>query len=188
MAEDKQDVSLNKCRPYLPYLLSGASIAISCYSLYQSSQNKKSIQTNANKHQQISISESSKSPTFEAPIYSENEDVCGTASLSRLMAPDDANPSGNVHGGTILKMIGHVAWLSATRFINRNMKKSNEDSDLQYRGVGVRMESMDFKLPMYIGEICTCNARVTFTSNQSLETQVIFLQIIPMYYYINAFN
>eukprot|EP00484_Ammonia_sp_Unknown_P001465 CAMPEP_0197020854 /NCGR_PEP_ID=MMETSP1384-20130603/1719_1 /TAXON_ID=29189 /ORGANISM="Ammonia sp." /LENGTH=523 /DNA_ID=CAMNT_0042448561 /DNA_START=18 /DNA_END=1589 /DNA_ORIENTATION=- len=41
-----------------------------------------------------------------------------------------------------------------------------------YRGVMVRMESMSFRLPMFIGEICTCNARVTFTSKRSLEVQV----------------
>ena len=30
------------------------------------------------------------------------------------MLPDDANPAGNVHGGTILKMVEQVGYLAAT--------------------------------------------------------------------------
>ena len=152
---------------YIPYILSGASVAISLYSLYQSSQGQgKEEQENSHqqKRKQISIS------TDDFSIDSANEDLCGTATLSRIMQPDDANSSGNIHGGTILRMIGHVGWLSATRFINRNINENDDNSE--YRGVLVRMEEMNFKLPMYIGEICTCMAKVTFTSTQSLEVQV----------------
>ena len=34
--------------------------------------------------------------------------------LSRVMLPDDTNPSGNVHGGTILKLIEQAGQIVAT--------------------------------------------------------------------------
>ena len=164
MTSQKKDI--------IPYILSGASLAISCYALYQTSklsEEQKSAQENVKNEALIPLN----NPPIRmstTSIASANEDVCGTATLSRIMLPDDANSAGNVHGGTILKMIGHVGWLSATRFINRNIDIDNDQNE--YRGVLVRMEEMNFKLPMFIGEICTCNAKVTFTANQSLEVQV----------------
>ena len=38
--------------------------------------------------------------------------------LTRLMLPDDANPAGNVHGGTILKMMELSAFIIAARHVN----------------------------------------------------------------------
>lgn len=98
-----------------------------------------------------------------------NQDLCEASTLSRLMQPDDANPSGNVHGGTILRMIGHTGWLSATRYLNNNLKS---EADNKYLAVMTRCESMDFKLPIHIGEVCTCNAKVSFTSGRSIEVAV----------------
>ena len=42
----------------------------------------------------------------------ENIEVC------RVMSPDDANIAGNVHGGTILKMIEEAGVIIATRHCN----------------------------------------------------------------------
>eukprot|EP01084_Bolivina_argentea_P188074 323851_1 len=166
---DKEPIDIKK---YIPYILSGTSLAISCYALYQSTIaksnniNKQSHPPNKRKQSLYNLHSSSIDV-----INTDNDDNCGIATLSRIMLPDDANSSGNVHGGTILKMISHVGFLSATRFINKNINEPN-DNNYEYRGVLVRMEQMNFKLPMYIGEICICNANVTFTSNQSLEVQV----------------
>ena len=39
--------------------------------------------------------------------------------VSRIMMPDDANLAGNVHGGTILKMIEEAGAIIATRHCNQ---------------------------------------------------------------------
>lgn len=39
--------------------------------------------------------------------------------VSRVMMPDDANIAGNVHGGTILKMIEEAGVIIATRHCNQ---------------------------------------------------------------------
>eukprot|EP01083_Nonionella_stella_P271114 918421_1 len=163
--------------PYIPYLLSGASVVVSCYALYKSTH---SDQNNTNSSQQNTVKQttshrySTRSSSVDSSISSYDQDINGTATLSRIMQPDDANAAGNVHGGTTLKMIGHVGWLSATQYLNRNIieSESKQDTNDYYRGVLVRMEEMNFKLPIFIGEICICDAKVTFTSNHSFEVQV----------------
>ena len=45
-------------------------------------------------------------------------DVDRLVTISRVMLPDDANPGGNVHGGTILKMIEEAGWIAATKHCN----------------------------------------------------------------------
>lgn len=40
------------------------------------------------------------------------------ASFGRIMRPDDANIAGNVHGGTILKMIEEAGAIISTRHCN----------------------------------------------------------------------
>ena len=58
---------------------------------------------------------------------------------SRIMLPDDTNPSGNVHGGTILKLIEQAGSIVATRHCN-----ANSDSQDKLIAVLVRVEQMDF--------------------------------------------
>ena len=41
--------------------------------------------------------------------------------VSRVMMPDDANIAGNVHGGTILKMIEEAGVIIATRHCNQGI-------------------------------------------------------------------
>jgi len=48
----------------------------------------------------------------------ENHHIQGEAELVRIMHPDDANPAGNVHGGTILRLIEEVGWVVASRHAN----------------------------------------------------------------------
>ena len=60
---------------------------------------------------------------------------------SRVMLPDDANPAGNVHGGTILKMIEQAGYIAATKYTNRNSK-----GDASF-GVVARIDHMDFLCP-----------------------------------------
>ena len=169
MDRKQNTVVYDKVKQWLPYILSGTSLAVSCYTLHLLSHRR-------NQSRDRSVLRQIRSPKI-VPIESNsnaaNEDLHGTSTLSRLMQPDDANGAGNVHGGTILKVISHTGWLSATRYINSNLHDDAASrSDYNYRAVLVRMESMDFKLPMHINEVCTCNARVSFTSNRSLEVEV----------------
>eukprot|EP00667_Euglena_gracilis_P015198 EG_transcript_15794 len=91
-------------------------------------------------------------------------------STARLMLPDDANPAGNVHGGTILKLIEQAGHIVATRFCNRT-----EEGGLPRPptvGALAQIHSMTFLLPMFVGEVAKLYARPTFTSNRSVEVEV----------------
>ena len=86
---------------------------------------------------------------------------------SRLMVPDDSNSKGNVHGGTILKLIEQAGHIVATRHCNRN-----GDQDNRLITVLARVEHTDFHQPMYVGEVSQVQADVTFTSQHSMEVMV----------------
>jgi acyl-CoA hydrolase len=67
--------------------------------------------------------------------------------MSVLMTPDTANFSGNVHGGTILKLLDQVAYACASR----------------YAGAYVLTLSVDqvmFRQPVHVGELVTFLASV----------------------------
>ncbi|XP_063001427.1 cytosolic acyl coenzyme A thioester hydrolase [Elgaria multicarinata webbii] len=85
--------------------------------------------------------------------------------ISRIMRPDDANVAGNVHGGTILKMIEEAGAIISTRHCN---------SQAGERCVAAlaRVERTDFLSPMCIGEVAHVSAAITYTSKHSVEVQV----------------
>lgn len=79
--------------------------------------------------------------------------------MTLLMTPDMANFSGNVHGGTILKLLDQVAYACASR----------------YAGCYVLTLSVDrvmFRQPIHVGELVTFLASVNFTGNSSMEIGV----------------
>lgn len=82
------------------------------------------------------------------------------------MLPDDTNTMGNVHGGTILKMIEQAGHIVSSRHCNKS------DSSPRLTTVLVRLERMDFHQPMYVGEIAQLQAAVTYTSPHSIEVTV----------------
>lgn len=86
--------------------------------------------------------------------------------LSRMMLPDDTNPSGNVHGGTILKMVEQAGNIVATRYCNKGGRKDPVITVL------VRADHIDFLEPMYVGEVAQLQAAVTYTSPRSMEVTV----------------
>eukprot|EP00731_Ephydatia_muelleri_P010604 Em0005g1190a len=86
--------------------------------------------------------------------------------LSRMMLPDDTNPSGNVHGGTILKLVEQAGNIVATRHCNKGRGKDPVITIL------VRADHIDFLQPMYVGEISQLQAAVTYTSPRSMEVTV----------------
>lgn len=77
-------------------------------------------------------------------------------SMSVLMTPDMANFSGNVHGGTILKLLDQVAYSCAS----------------SYSGTYVVTLSVDkvlFKEPIQVGEMVTFLASVNYVGRSSME-------------------
>ncbi|XP_073089206.1 cytosolic acyl coenzyme A thioester hydrolase isoform X3 [Manis javanica] len=85
--------------------------------------------------------------------------------IARIMRPDDANVAGNVHGGTILKMIEEAGAIISTRHCN------SQDGERCVAALA-RVERTDFLSPMCIGEVAHVSAEITYTSRHSVEVQV----------------
>jgi|SRR5205085_11228979 len=75
------------------------------------------------------------------------------------MLPEDANPHGNVHGGTLMKLADTAGGTCATRHARRPM-------------VTAVMDSMTFEQPVYVGNLVVLQVCVTWTGRTSLETEV----------------
>mmetsp|Transcript_39710 Transcript_39710/g.55135 ORF Transcript_39710/g.55135 Transcript_39710/m.55135 type:complete len:362 (-) Transcript_39710:148-1233(-) len=94
-----------------------------------------------------------------------------TARVDVVILPDDANPAGNCHGGTILKLVEMVGWIAATRFVNR----SDSEDKSTTNGVMLltaRLERMSFLAPLYVGEVASLSAKILFCSGRSVEVMV----------------
>jgi acyl-CoA hydrolase len=77
-------------------------------------------------------------------------------SMTVLMTPDMANFSGNVHGGTILKLLDQVAYACASRYAGRYV-------------VTLSVDQVMFRQPIHVGELVTFLASVNHTGNSSME-------------------
>ena len=77
-------------------------------------------------------------------------------SMTVLTAPDIANFSGNVHGGTILKLLDHVAFASASRCAGRYAVKLSVDLVM-------------FRQPIHMGELVTFLSSMNHTGSSSME-------------------
>ena len=77
-------------------------------------------------------------------------------SMTVLMTPDMANFSGNVHGGTILKLLDQVAYACASRYAGRYV-------------VTLSVDQVMFRQPIHVGELVTFLAAVNHTGTSSME-------------------
>src|ERR1700682_5678316 len=75
------------------------------------------------------------------------------------MEPTDANPRGNVHGGTLMKLADTAGGVCATRHARQ-------------RVVTAVVDSMTFEQPGYVGNLVVVHAAVTWTGRTSIETEV----------------
>ncbi len=75
--------------------------------------------------------------------------------LGQVMLPNDANPMGNVHGGSIMKMVDVGSAISAMRHSGRQV-------------VTVALDHMDFKEPAYIGDLITITSNVAYVGHTSM--------------------
>ncbi len=79
--------------------------------------------------------------------------------MSQMMMPSDANPSGNVHGGTIMKLVDTVGAIAAMRHAGKPV-------------VTVVVDTMTFLQPVYVGHLVTLEAQVDWVGTTSLEVGV----------------
>jgi acyl-CoA hydrolase len=76
--------------------------------------------------------------------------------MTVLMTPDTANFAGNVHGGTILKLLDQVAYACASRYAGRYV-------------VTLSVDQVVFRQPIHVGELVTFLAGVNHTGTSSME-------------------
>ncbi len=93
----------------------------------------------------------------------------GSVEVSRILTPDDTNIAGNVHGGTILRMIEEAGVIIATRHCNKNRPEGRPT----VWAALARVEQTNFVKPMFVGELATVHADLTYSSEHSLEVQVL---------------
>jgi len=80
--------------------------------------------------------------------------------MSVVMQPDQANPAGNVHGGEIMKLMDNAAFVVAQRHARTNV-------------VTARVDELIFHQPIYVGNLVTCHAFLTFVNRSSMEVVVM---------------
>src|SRR5579871_1774254 len=76
--------------------------------------------------------------------------------MTVLMTPDTANFAGNVHGGTILKLLDQVAYACASRYAGRYV-------------VTLSVDQVTFRQPIHVGELVSFLASVNYTGRSSME-------------------
>ena len=79
--------------------------------------------------------------------------------MTVLMTPDMANFSGNVHGGTLLKLLDQVAYSCASRYAGTYV-------------VTLSVDRVLFRDAIKVGELVSFSASVNFTGRTSLEVGI----------------
>jgi acyl-CoA hydrolase len=81
--------------------------------------------------------------------------------MTMMMLPSDANPMGNVFGGTILKHVDLVAGIVA----KRHARNTN--------CVTASIDRMTFSKPVYIGNALILSAHINYVRRSSMEVEVL---------------
>lgn len=79
--------------------------------------------------------------------------------LAQVMTPQDANSSGNVHGGNIMKLADTAAGVVAIRHSGRDC-------------VTATVDRFDFHAPVYVGNLVTLKASLNAVGRTSMEIGV----------------
>ena len=79
--------------------------------------------------------------------------------MTVLMTTDMANFAGNVHGGTILKLLDQVAYACASRYSARYV-------------VTLSVDQVLFRQPIHVGELVTFLAAINYTGRTSMEVGI----------------
>lgn len=83
----------------------------------------------------------------------------GPVVLAQVMLPGDANPQGDVHGGTIMKLVDTAGAIAAVRHARS-------------RVVTAVVDQMTFEAPVHVGDLIEVASRLTWTGRTSMEVQV----------------
>jgi acyl-CoA hydrolase len=84
-----------------------------------------------------------------------------------MMNPEHANALGNVHGGVIMKLVDEAGGLAAMRHSRSPV-------------VTVAIDSMTFEEPIYVGNLVTFTAELTYTGRTSMEVRVSVMAEDPI--------
>lgn len=79
--------------------------------------------------------------------------------INMMMNPEHANPQGNVHGGVIMKLVDEAAGIAAMRHARAP-------------AVTVAIDSMTFERPIFVGNLVTLTAELTYAGRTSMEVRV----------------
>jgi acyl-CoA hydrolase len=80
-------------------------------------------------------------------------------SISHLMHLSDANPTGNIHGGVVMRLADEVGGICAVRYAGRPV-------------VTLAIDSMSFYSPVYVGNLVTVKASMNYVGRTSMEVGV----------------
>ena len=79
--------------------------------------------------------------------------------MAQVMFPPDANQAGNIHGGSIMKLIDTAAGIVAMRHCRTNV-------------VTASMDRLDFYEPVFVGELVILRAAINYVGKTSMEVGV----------------
>lgn len=82
-----------------------------------------------------------------------------TVVIVQQMIQTDANLAGNVHGGSIMRLIDSTAGIVAARHASCNV-------------VTASIDRLDFHTPVYVGEILKLSANINLVGTSSMEVGV----------------
>ena len=88
-------------------------------------------------------------------------------SAAQLMTPEWANFSGNVHGGSVLRLVDDIAYVCAMRYAGAVC-------------VTAAVDRVDFHEPIHVGNLLRLSACVCHVGRTSMEVEInIFAEDIP---------
>lgn len=82
-----------------------------------------------------------------------------SVTLVQQMTVADANPSGNIHGGVIMKLVDNAAYLVARRHTGLNV-------------VTASIDHLDFHSPVFAGDLLRLKASINNIGKSSMEIGV----------------
>ena len=92
--------------------------------------------------------------------YNGKNNLYSRTILSEVMLINKANPAGNIHGGEIMKLMDSAAGAVAKRHSRSNV-------------VTTRVNELEFKIPIHVGDLVICTAELVFVGKSSMEILVV---------------
>lgn len=103
-------------------------------------------------------------PVFQQMISAENR----TIAISKVIGFREANLAGMMHGGSIMALLEEAGMIAATQHIH-----SQRDSSLPPCVPSLaRVDKVDFRLPVELGDVVEVDSKITFASEGSCEVCV----------------